>query len=321
MAALSHASGARVVDLRELASEELDPVLEEERLTWRAQLSWDFSASAELVRRFVKIRALNGHALVSHGQVIGYSYYVCEEHKALIGDLYIERAHSTTENEDLLLAATLRSIISVPYMHRIEAQLMMMHGPFERPLPYGRFLRVQPRNFMVADLNDVHHLPEGPAGDEFTFALWRDQDHDESARLIADAYHGHVDGTINDQYRSFGGAQRFLTNIVQYPGCGTFFGPASIAARDAHGILCGICLGSMVAVEVGHITQICVVPEVQRAGLGYELMRRSLLNFANEGCEKASLTVTACNAHAIRLYQRLGYRATRRFAAYVWENF
>jgi len=321
MAALSHASGNRVVDLRELASEELDSVLEEERLTWRAQLSWDFSASAELVRRFVKIRALSGHALVSHGQVIGYSYYVCEERKALIGDLYIERAHSSTENEDLLLAATLRSIIGLPYMQRIEAQLMMLHGPFERALPYTRFLRVQPRNFMLADLNDVGKLPEGPAASESTFELWTDQSHEESARLIAQAYHGHVDGTINDQYRSFNGAQRFLTNIVQYPGCGTFFAPASFAARDSGGNLTGICLGSMVASDVGHITQICVAPEVQKSGLGYELMRRSLVSFAEEGCEKASLTVTASNAHAIRLYQRMGYRAMRRFAAYVWEGF
>ena len=41
--------------------------------------------------------------------------------------------------------------------------------------------------------------------------------------LIAAAYKGHVDATINDQYGSVTGARRFIHNIVQYPGCGRFF--------------------------------------------------------------------------------------------------
>jgi ribosomal protein S18 acetylase RimI-like enzyme len=321
MAALTHPSGARVVDLHDVAAGELDAVLEEERLTWRALLHWDFSASAELVRRFVKIRALNGHALLINGRVAGYSYYVCEERKALIGDIYVERAHATSEHEDMLLAATLRDLAHLPYLDRIEAQLMMLHGHFERPLPYARFLRVAPRNFMLADLDDTKNLEPGAASEKYTFEHWSEAHQEEAARLIAAAYKGHIDSNINDQYRSVSGAHRFLTNIIQYPGCGAFFGPASLVARDAEGKLGGLCLGSMVAADVGHITQICVAPEAQGTGLGFELMRRSLGVFADQGCEKASLTVTASNSRAIQLYQRLGYRAVRRFAAYVWEGF
>ena len=57
------------------------------------------------------------------------------------------------------------------------------------------------------------------------------------------------------------GARRFLYNIVQYPGCGSFFRPASLVAleRDT-GELAGLSLASVVAPEVGHITQICVAP-------------------------------------------------------------
>ena len=43
--------------------------------------------------------------------------------------------------------------------------------------------------------------------------------------------------------------------------------------------------------------------------------------FAMNQCERVSLTVTAGNTEAIELYQRIGFRATRRFAAYVWEGF
>jgi hypothetical protein len=62
---------------------------------------------------------------------------------------------------------------------------------------------------------------------------WSDQHQDATAHLIAAAYQGHVDSSINDQYRTvIAGARRFLHNIVQYPGCGAFFRPASFAAFE-----------------------------------------------------------------------------------------
>ena len=33
---------------------------------------------------------------------------------------------------------------------------------------------------------------------------------------------GHIDASINDQYRSLHGSLRFLHNIVRFPGCGVF---------------------------------------------------------------------------------------------------
>jgi ribosomal protein S18 acetylase RimI-like enzyme len=129
-----------------------------------------------------------------------------------------------------------------------------------------------------------------------------------------------VDSNINDQYRSTGGARRFLTNIVQYPGCGTFFSPAACVAIPATGRgLYGICLTSLVAHDVGHITQVCVAPAFRGTGLGYELLRRSLVALADHGCRTVSLTVTTSNASAIQLYERMGFVNRRDFAAYVWE--
>jgi ribosomal protein S18 acetylase RimI-like enzyme len=107
---------------------------------------------------------------------------------------------------------------------------------------------------------------------------------------------------------------------VQYPGCGTFFSPASFAASDAKtGTLRGVSLASRVADDVGHITQVCVAPSHKGTGLGYELLRRSLVALAGHGCRSASLTVTVSNTAAIRLYERMGFVNRRDFAAYVWE--
>jgi ribosomal protein S18 acetylase RimI-like enzyme len=321
MATAQHAGVPEIVTLKSLQVQDLDPVLDEEALAWRSLLRWDFTASAELVRRFLRIHALAGYALISHDRVAGYCYYVCEERKGLIGDLFLKREHAGTQNEDHLLGAVLNELICTPYLQRIEAQLMMLHGPFERPMPLAAFSEVFPRIFMMAEVSEVAQLPTGVAASSMHVFPWSEHRQEEAALLIASAYQGHVDSRINDQYRSYAGAKRFLLNIVQYPGCGKFYPGGSFIAEDSKGRLCGIVLSSHVADDVGHVTQICVAPEWKGRGVGYELMRAALLAMRRDGCERVSLTVTASNTGAIQLYQRMGFRATRRFAAYVWDGF
>src|SRR5690348_7251690 len=108
-----------IVDLRRLTARDLEPLLQEEIAAWRDELEWDFEKSADLVRRFVDLRALNGYALIEDGEAAGYLYYVLEENKGLIGDLYVPRAHRTPERENRLLAAGLEAIMSSASINRI----------------------------------------------------------------------------------------------------------------------------------------------------------------------------------------------------------
>src|SRR5580704_2401249 len=84
-----------IVDLRTLTARDLEPLLQEEIAAWRDELEWQFDQSAALVRRFVDLRALNGNALMEDGQVTGYVYYVLEDNKGLIGDLYVREPWRT----------------------------------------------------------------------------------------------------------------------------------------------------------------------------------------------------------------------------------
>jgi len=310
-----------LVDLRTLSARDLEPLLTEEISAWRDELEWQFDQSASLVRRFVDLRALSGNALLDHGQPTGYLYYVLEENKALIGDLYLRHGYRTAEREDLLLHAAVESIVQNRQINRIESQLLMLHHEPERRLPLARCATVYERNFMRAGLKDAD-LREGRASRRARIERWNDQYHEAAAQLIAAAYADHIDSRINDQYRSVLGARRFLFNIVQFPGCGVFFRPASFAAfEEDTGRLCGVSLSSLVAPESGHITQICVSPEMHGSGLGHELLRRSLETFKEAGCVSASLTVTAANRNAVALYERVGFHTVRRFSAYAWEGF
>jgi len=324
MAARLHLTELRppdIVDLRSLTARDLEPLLEEEIAAWRDELEWQFDQSASLVRRFVDLRALSGNAILDHGKPTGYMYYVLEDNKALIGDLYLRRAYRTVERENILLQAAVNAIAPNRQINRIESQLLMLEYDPARALPMAACAQGFERVFMRADLHEAD-LGTGKLRRAAYIERWSDNYHDEAAQLIAAAYAGHIDSRINDQYRSAMGARRFLFNIVQFPGCGAFFRPASYAAFDADtGKMCGISLASLVAPESGHITQICVSNAARGTGLGHELLRRSLETLKEAGCRSASLTVTAANAGAVALYERVGFRIARQFSAYAWEGF
>ena len=309
-----------IVDLRRLSARELEPLLAEETAAWSTELEWDFEKSADLVRRFVDLRALNGYALIEDGEIVGYLYYVVEEGKGLLGDLYVRREFRTAERENELLEVALEAIMGARSILRIESQLMMLQHADGRLLPRTQCLSVFERNFMRIDLRRAA-LDDGRVRRPMYLEKWSDHYQDAAAQLISTAYAGHVDSRINDQYRSTAGARRFLYNIVQYPGCGAFYRPASFASLDAMtGRLCGISLASVVAPECGHITQICVSPCVRGTGIGHALLRASLTALRDMGCRSASLTVTAANEDAVALYKRVGFDVARRFSAYVWEG-
>jgi ribosomal protein S18 acetylase RimI-like enzyme len=322
MAALTEPHAPAIVDLRQIRGADLDPLLAEETATWREMLDWDFRPSAGLVRRFLDMQALTGYALLIAGRAAAYAYFVAEERKGLIGDLYVMEEFATPEVEAHLLGTVLDGMIKSPFVHRIESQLMMLRHGSRIPLPYWRYLKVHSRDFLEIDLAKAQALPRGAAARAVTIDNWTERKQDEAAQLIATAYQGHIDSEINDQYRSPAGARRFLMNIVQYPGCGAFFQPASFVAidpRSSH--LCGLCLSSLVADDIGHITQVCVSKSTRGHGVGYELLRRSLDALARNNCRRASLTVTAANRSAIEVYERMGFTKRRDFSAYVWDGF
>ncbi len=313
-----------VLDLRHFQARDLVPLLEEESRIWLSRLRWDFQSSSEIVRRYVDLRALSGYALLDQRLLVGYSYYVQEDHKVLIGDLFVSEAYRTPDAEHRLLRHVIQTACHTPGVRRIEAQLMMIDSDAVGRLYPPNQISWFERNFMLAD--GIASLPRerfgrlAPSG--LVWEPWTEHYLEPTASLIARSYESHVDSRINDQYRSAAGARRFLHNIIQYPGCGAFYPGASMMAVDpVRGRIIGVSLTSLVAPRVGHVTQICVAPEWRGHGVGSELLWRSVRAFVERGCDAVSLTVTASNAGAVRLYERVGFRTIRRFRAYVWENF
>jgi ribosomal protein S18 acetylase RimI-like enzyme len=309
-----------VADLRLFRGSDVAELLDQQSARWDKEFHWDFSPSRDLIQRYIDMRNLYGYALMKHGRPIGYSFYIQEDRKALIGDLFILSEHRSELAERFLFQSIIKSAVMCPGVRRIEGQLLALSFNPEDEIIYGRGLQVFERHFMywkdaAQPLDPRLTLPH------LQYLQWSDHHLESAAHLIARAYSSHVDSRINDQYRSYSGARRFLYNTSQHPGCGLFFRRAALVANyPGSGELGGVCLASLVKDDVGHITQLCVAPHLSGQGIGYELLRRSIGTFRNHGCKGVSLTVTGVNQGAISLYERIGFRTIRKFNAFVWET-
>ena len=178
-----------------------------------------------------------------------------------------------------------------------------------------------PRLFMVQSLGPAEAQPLLATPPDIEVRRWSDQDYSAAAGVITASYEGHVDGEINDQYRSVSGSLRFLNNIVRFPGCGVFDGGASFVAIDRPSrVMVGLILCSRVKEDVGHVTQVCVIPGQRGRRLGEMLLSLTAKELQRQRFAALTLTVTEANRGAVTLYQRLGYGIRRVFDAFVWDR-
>ena len=315
-----------ILDLRHFSSADLRPLLEDEVAMWGRALSWDYATSAEMILRYMDAKILPGYAAIERGSICGYSFFVYEQNKGVIGDLYVRdggRDCDRHEVEERLLTHVIETLQQSPGIHRVEAQLLAhTTGEVLRPFQQQGFSR-HPRVFMNFEIarHSQSSMPARPLPPQFEIHPWSEQEYQAAAALISAAYRGHVDSEINDQYRTLTGSLRFLNNIVRFPGCGTFDPRASFVVFERRTrTLIGLILCSLVRPDVGHITQVCVLPEYRSAGLGEAMLAASTKSLRERGMHFISLTVTEANDRAIALYKRIGFESTRVFDAFVWEG-
>ena len=111
----------------------------------------------------------------------------------------------------------------------------------------------------------------------------------------------------------------FVETLVVRSGCGQFDAEASRFACGPRGPLGVLIASRSVAHERPRVPGLGA-PGAQENGLGAALVSRSLQAFRAEGLASATLSVTASNERAHRLYERLGFTVQRAFAAHAWAR-
>jgi len=334
---LSHYAQLEILDLRHFSAAQLRPLLRDEADRWQRRLHWDYGRASSMLLDYLDSRILPGYVALQAGHIVGYAFCVCEGAKAVIGDVYAFGETESTVNPvcDTLLHHLLELVQATPGVDRVESQLLMFpDGALGETFRERGFVSF-PRCFMLRDL-EAH--PSGMDADlasihpgrSLILQAWQPEFYEGTAQLIHRCYANHMDAGINDQYRTLHGAQRFLHNIIRFPGCGVFHPENSWVLRDAETpvhsngdtvlrppAIEAVVLCSRVRGDVDHITQICIAPSLRGQGLGQMMLEHCAREGATRGVRQLSLTVTEANLPARRLYERNGFNTLHRFEAMV----
>jgi GNAT superfamily N-acetyltransferase len=339
---LSHFAQLEILDLRHFSAAQLRPLLRDEAERWQERLRWDYGRASNMLLDYLDSRILPGFVALQAGHIVGYAFCVCEGAKAVIGDVY---AYGETESKvnpicETLLHHLLELVQATPGVDRIESQLLMFpDGALGETFQERGFVSF-PRCFMLRDLEahpsrmdtDIASLHPGR---RLILQAWQPEFYEGTAQLIHRCYANHMDAGINDQYRTLHGAQRFLHNIIRFPGCGVFDPENSWVLRDAvvpaHGnggsdsthrspAIEAVLLCSKVRNDVDHITQVCITPSLRGQGLGRMMLEHCAREGLKRGVRQLSLTVTEANLPARHLYERNGFTTLHRFEAMVRDT-
>lgn len=311
-----------VIDIRHFAAQDFEPLLEAESRAWLSALRWDYAPSIRLIAACLADKRLSGYALLAGGQIRGYSFFLYEGEKGLIGDLFVQPDGETRRNALVLLGHVIETVKATPGIERVEAQLPHfalddLKACFRRH-QFDAYLR----RFMTVNLSGwAANDASAKFNREFALEPWQRKHDDAAARLLFHAYRLHVDAAINDQYRSVAGTSHLIENIVHLKGCGESIPRASfIAIHRATRKLAGILALTAVRPGTAHIPQVAVDTEFQGQGVGVALMGSSFSEAQRLGFQEVTLTVTDANSDAVRFYERLGFETFQAFGAYVWHG-
>ncbi|MGB8768602.1 MAG: GNAT family N-acetyltransferase [Candidatus Korobacteraceae bacterium] len=317
-------TNVEILDLRHFSSTDLRPLLEEEVEVWGSLLAWDYRGSSDMILRYADAKILPGYAAVERGNIVGYSFFVYEGSKGVVGDLFVSPRRSDARAIELqMVEHVIETLQQSPGILRVEAQLLTHQtGDLAEIFVSSGFQRHR-RLFLSLQLQGPNAPNVSPMSvpEDVLIRRWAEQDYQPAAGVITTAYRAHIDSEINDQYRTNAGSNRFLNNIVRFPGCGVFDTDSSfVAIHRPSNALIGLILCSRVKDDVGHVTQVCLVPEYRGLGIGERLIASTHHSLRNRNFSQLSLTVTEANHRAVDLYRRLGFDELRVFDAFVWEG-
>jgi ribosomal protein S18 acetylase RimI-like enzyme len=309
----------KYLPIKHLDAAHLLPLMEEEEKEWLSDLGWDYSPIRNILASFVQQRLLPGYvAVINEKEAVGYTYFLVNQSKGIIGALYVTRMNNAQAVTRELLENTIACLKDYSNISRIEAQIM----PFNNLDLTSTFTQngftYYLRYYMDIDLASYEGKADVHSQDRLR--PWDSAYIERAGEMTFLSYRDQVDAEICEDYCSQQGCTGYLRSLVENPGCGIFMPDNSFMALDEHGNLCGYVVCCSISSGCGMIPQIAIHPSYQGLGLGDALMHRSLQQLRNMGFRAASLTVTQKNQRAYDWYQRLGFKIRKAFGGYMWQR-
>ena len=307
-----------LIPLCRFKSEELQSLFQEQKEDWAKNLRWDYSEPLQIICSQLDAGALSGFVATEQGIPIGYVFYLEEDCNGLIGDCFVSGSRSGQGVEEALMNATVETLKTNSRIDRIESQFVSLRSWPDEGFFNRHGFSCYERYFMLRDCSKPFVQV---TCSEVGLKLWDQNDLEMATQLTAKAYDEIVDRQISSHYQSYQGCRSFLTGIIERPGCGRFLRDASFCAWYLPtGEMAGFVLTSCVSPLNGHIPQVLISPGFQGKGIGGLLLNEAVRALHSKRYQTVSLSVTAENKRACRLYQRFGFDILIRFQTSTWQR-
>jgi ribosomal protein S18 acetylase RimI-like enzyme len=292
-------------------------LLDEEAAHWEKELHWDFSVVRTAVGGGIQRGTLCGRALTNEARAVAYSYYLVDTGRTIVGSIFAGRAHRGEGLEERLADAVIADARADGRCGRLECQTLFCTAPGVDERFAGAAFTSRPRHYMLLELHRLLPSAAGRLPPGFRLRAVRRGDLHAAAEIVYRSHVGSVDAALNLTYATPSSCRSFVDTLVLRSGCGRFDPEASRLLEGPKGPA-GVLLASRLAGSNGHVCQVSMVPEAQGHGFGRLLMVTALRAFERQGLATATLSVTSDNEPAHHLYEDLGFRLHRQFAAHAW---
>ncbi len=307
-----------LVPLSRFKSQVLQSLFQEEKEEWTKNLRWDYSEPLQIICNLVDAMSLSGFVALKHGMPAGYVFYLEEDGNGLIGDCYVSSSSSGLGVEEALMNVAVEALKTNQRIDRIESQFVSFRSWPSESFFNRHGFNCYERYFMIRDCGKP--LGSATSGD-VELRSWDASNLETAAQLTAQAYNEIVDREISFHYQSLQGCRNFLGGIIEKPGCGRFMKEASFCAwHRPTGDLAGFILTSWVSLLNGHIPQVLVSQRFQGRGIGSRLLNQAIAVLQSKRYRSVSLSVTAENKAAYRLYHKFQFDILIRFQTSVWKR-
>jgi ribosomal protein S18 acetylase RimI-like enzyme len=308
----------RTRPLREAEPREIRPLLDEEAALWHAELGWDFAEVRAAVGGGIERGSLPGRMVADGSRAVAYCYYMVDPSRVIVGSIFATRSARGQGLEEELVDAVIEDARAERGSGRVECQTLFCTAEGADECFSRKGFASRARHYMRRELSSALPEPDTlPAG--VTLRPLRREDLIAASEIIYKSHRDSVDAALNMTYATPATCRAFVETLVVRAGCGPFDAQASRLAVGPWGPL-GVLIASRLSRSNGHVCQVSVSPEAQGRGLGAALVNIALASFRAQGLASATLSVTASNERAHRLYERLGFTVQRAFAAHAWAR-
>jgi ribosomal protein S18 acetylase RimI-like enzyme len=318
----------KIIPLSQADLGSLELLFDEQCAEWLSFLQWDYSGPSRLVREVARQNDLEGVVALNNDQIIGFAFYVVEQTRCSIGDIYVSRSWRKTGADRQIAAAIIRRLELLPGLNRIESQCVGIGNDaansFFENYGFKRFDRL----FMVAQLKSIEPSSivrgtkhPGNQPDDVVLRPWEERDSSPAANVIYQSHRLEHDSLINSQYRSQEGCAELVTVLTDSIWCGSFLPTVTHVAEDTvTGKPVGVLIASRMAARAGHFGQVSVLPSYQNQGIGRRLIAAGIEELRELDFNTVSLAVTSLNEPAVHLYQACGFRTIHTFPVFYFER-